>query len=361
MSNSGVDHQRMILPNRADGYKQEEGILVNTVYFDIGMFPAHAALYSTTEDLYLWDQALYTTELVSQESLDAIFTPHSATNWAGCENTYGYGWSIGEQFGYEVVGHSGSIFGFTTYIHRFAQEDICIIILSNFHNEIVNIRSLRDSLSTMIRSRINPIINPMLVAHWTLDETQGDTANDSVGNNDANLFGDPVWQPNGGKIDGALAFDGTDDYISTSFILNPRLEPFSVFAWIKADINKVHKIISQKDMENLLYTNFEGKLITSAWASDIRKYIISQEKITPGQWHHVGLVWDGLIKSIYLDGVEVAQTLVTDEPLEYFSYDTGLHIGASWSVQTNFFSGLIDDVRLYNAALSPEEIAALAQ
>jgi len=143
--------------------------------------------------------------------------------------------------------------------------------------------------------------------------------------------------------------------------LNPRLEPFSVFAWIKADINKVHNIISQKDMENLLYTNFEGKLITSAWASDIRKYIISQEKITPGQWHHVGLVWDGLIKSIYLDGVEVAQTLVTDEPLEYFSYDTGLHIGASWSVQTNFFSGLIDDVRLYNAALSPEEIAALAQ
>ena len=200
-----------------------------------------------------------------------------------------------------------------------------------------------------------------LAAHWKLDESEGTTAYDSISTNYATLFGDPIWQPNDGVIDGALALDGTDDYISIPFILHPRFDSFSLFAWIKVDANKVQNIFSQKNIDNLLYTNLSGKLVTSSWASDVRKFIMSQETITLGQWHHVGLVFDGRLKSIYLDGVEVAQATVLDAPAGYFYGDTGLHIGASWSVQTDFFSGLIDDVRLYNAALNVEDIEALIQ
>jgi len=200
-----------------------------------------------------------------------------------------------------------------------------------------------------------------LIAHWKLDEIGGIVANDSIGNNVANLFGDPVWQPDGGVVNGCLAFDGIDDYVSTPSILDPRLEPFSMFAWIKGDLNEYQVIISEKSTGNLLAVDTKGFVIMSAWSSDYGEFIYSDEKITFGQWHHVGLLWDGNIKSMYLDGIEVAQTTVTDEPAAGVHGNTGFTIGASWSSKTNFFSGLIDDVRIYNQALSAEEIAVLAQ
>jgi len=70
-------------------------------------------------------------------------------------------------------------------------------------------------------------------AQWKLDEEAGDIAYDSVGGHDATLHGEPLWQPAGGRFDGALEFDGTDDYISTPFVLNPAIGSFSAFAWMK--------------------------------------------------------------------------------------------------------------------------------
>ena len=70
------------------------------------------------------------------------------------------------------------------------------------------------------------------MAHWKLDETEGSITQDSAGDKDGTLNGNPIWQPDGGKIDGALQLDGDGDYISTPFVLNPASGPFSVFAWI---------------------------------------------------------------------------------------------------------------------------------
>ena len=72
-----------------------------------------------------------------------------------------------------------------------------------------------------------------LIAHWKLDETDGLTAHDNLGDNDGTLMGAPVWQPEAGIIDGALALDGVDDYVVVNRIFNPSHGPFSVFAWIK--------------------------------------------------------------------------------------------------------------------------------
>jgi len=60
-----------------------------------------------------------------------------------------------------------------------------------------------------------------LVAHWPLDETRGTTAGDVVGGNDGTLHGDPVWQAATPRPGGALQFDGTDDFITTGFVLDP--------------------------------------------------------------------------------------------------------------------------------------------
>jgi len=85
-----------------------------------------------------------------------------------------------------------------------------------------------------------------MIAHWKLDEAEGDIAYDSVANCDGTLSGGPVWQPGDGMVDGALQFDGVNDYVSTEFVLNPSDGTFSVFAWIKGGAPG-QLIISQLD------------------------------------------------------------------------------------------------------------------
>jgi hypothetical protein len=82
--------------------------------------------------------------------------------------------------------------------------------------------------------------------------------------------------------------------------------------------------------------------------------------VTDGQWRHVGLVWDGSRRYLYVDGAEVAKDAGTLAPLP--SSDGGLHTGAGKNLEAgSFWSGLIDDLRFYNQALSAEEIEKLAR
>ena len=66
--------------------------------------------------------------------------------------------------------------------------------------------------------------SPGLIAHWKLDETEGMVAYDSIGDNHGALNGDPNWQPDAGKVAGALQFDGIDDYVNVEAVLNPAKE-----------------------------------------------------------------------------------------------------------------------------------------
>jgi len=88
--------------------------------------------------------------------------------------------------------------------------------------------------------------------------------------------------------------------------------------------------------------------------------LVSESVITDIQWHHVGLVWDGSYRALYVDGIEVAKDKNAQNPLN--STEGGLYIGASKDLDPiSFFIGLIDDVRIYNQALTADEIAILAQ
>ena len=80
-------------------------------------------LYSTVEDLYRWDRALYNEKLLSKSSLDKMFTPF--------KENYGYGWSTRPFSDHKRLSHGGGINGFSTYISRFVDDDVCIIVLSN--------------------------------------------------------------------------------------------------------------------------------------------------------------------------------------------------------------------------------------
>jgi hypothetical protein len=105
--------------------------------------------------------------------------------------------------------------------------------------------------------------------------------------------------------------------------------------------------------------DLEGNL-ASAFI-DAHHFLVSQIGIVDGQWHHVGLVWDAesVTRSLNIDGVEVARdTPIIFTPPAYAEH----RIGASWGLHsTCFWSGLIDDVRIYEGALSAEEIANLVK
>ena len=86
--------------------------------------------------------------------------------------------------------------------------------------------------------------------------------------------------------------------------------------------------------------------------------LVSETWITDGNWHHIGCVWDGSHRTLYVDDVVVAE----DVQKNLAGSNNGLYIGADKNLGAGtFFSGLIDDVRIYNVALFPVQIAALAQ
>lgn len=201
-----------------------------------------------------------------------------------------------------------------------------------------------------------------LIAHRELDETDGSIAYDSVGSYDGDLHGGPLWQPSGGKEGGALQFDGANDYVSTPFILDPAKGSFSAFAWVKSNA-RGQVIISQNDGTGTrwLWTDPSYGRLTSWLIHPPFGPLMSGTTITDGQWHHVGLIYDfeGLKRYLYVDGTEVAKD---SDFVGGVGSDGGLYIGADKTLNAgSFFSGLIDDVRIYNQPLSAEEIAALAQ
>ncbi|MHC4750173.1 MAG: LamG domain-containing protein [Planctomycetota bacterium] len=203
-----------------------------------------------------------------------------------------------------------------------------------------------------------------LVAHWKLDETEGTIAHDSVGDNDG-FIGGPVCQPTDGKVDGALEFDGTYDFVSTLFVLDPAKGSFSVFAWIKG-CSPGQVVISQMDGNGTGQTWLgadpsNGTLTTALTdGSALTKPLVSEFVITDGQWHHIGVVLNGSRRYLYADGVEIAKDIDALEGLQVS--DGGLYFGVGKDFDAaSCFSGLIDDVRIYDVALSTKEIEELVR
>ena len=192
-----------------------------------------------------------------------------------------------------------------------------------------------------------------LIAHWKLDETEGTAAHNAAGDPayNATLYGDPSWQPDGGRIGGALAFDGKDDRVSSPFVVDPAQGPFSVFAWVKGGAPG-QMILSQASGANWLMASSPGGLLMTDLKSAGRqgKLLTSTTVVTDGAWHRVGLTWDGSNRILYVDDVEVAK----DTQLNLAGGGPGLYIGAGSKLAVGtFWSGLIDDVRIYDRVVKP--------
>jgi CubicO group peptidase (beta-lactamase class C family) len=130
MKNSGYDHWGTVLSKRATGYRRTPRGYETAPYLDMSIPYAAGSLYSTAEDLFLWDQALYGDKILSAHSKELMFKPNL--------NNYGYGFSITKatlapptKLEVPVIQHSGGIHGFSTRIVRMVTEKRLIVLLDN--------------------------------------------------------------------------------------------------------------------------------------------------------------------------------------------------------------------------------------
>src|SRR5262249_17525533 len=101
---------------------------------------AAGSLYSSAEDLLVWDQALCTNKLLTQRSRDDMFTPF--------KSNYAYGWSVGKRFDHASISHGGDIYGFSAQITRFPDDRVTVIVLSNIQGASTG--KVADALSAIV-------------------------------------------------------------------------------------------------------------------------------------------------------------------------------------------------------------------
>jgi CubicO group peptidase (beta-lactamase class C family) len=140
MKNSGYDHWHTILPNRASGYSKQGNEIRNADYLDMSQPHAAGALYSTVDDLHLWDRSLYTDKVLPQAVRDRMFTP--------VKSGYAFGWTIGNLAGRKVIGHGGGIDGFSTMIMRMPDDRSVVIVLSNLQQ--ANAQAVATGLASIL-------------------------------------------------------------------------------------------------------------------------------------------------------------------------------------------------------------------
>lgn len=207
-----------------------------------------------------------------------------------------------------------------------------------------------------------------LVGYWKFDEMSGTTAYDSSGGGNNGIMYSSASTTTlttsiGCKSDGCLSLDGTDDYVNVSFNASVNSGATTVVAWVKYDTTgsgypplmtwgstypgSYYRYASTRP---LLYMN----------SGNYRYFNITGVTPYDNQWHFVVLVISGndqndiLNSKFYLDGSELAAASTANSNASYAK--SLLRIGRSTSY---YFKGLLDEVRLYNRALTASEIQAM--
>ena len=130
MKNTGYERPEKVIKQFASGYVLRNNELQKAQYRNMANAHASGALYSTVNDLYLLDRALYNNSLLSEKSRKLMATPYKGNLTCG--------WGVAEVFDHAMIGLMGEIDGYRANISRFLSDDICIIILSNIENTPLN-------------------------------------------------------------------------------------------------------------------------------------------------------------------------------------------------------------------------------
>ncbi|MDG6220590.1 MAG: LamG domain-containing protein [Candidatus Thermoplasmatota archaeon] len=191
---------------------------------------------------------------------------------------------------------------------------------------------------------------------WHLDDWEGSTAFDSSGNgNHGNLLpsyptNSPAWVA--GKIDGGLSFDGVDDYVEVPYspIFNVQNE-ISIEAWVSFSRTGFSEmLVYRQSAFRILKVSGPDRLRIDFFIGGGAK-TFNSNTITIGSWHYVAVTYDGSMMSAYIDGSLAGSAVQTG------ILDTNTNpIRFGKELTANLLNGTLDEVAIWDRALSPEEV-----
>ena len=200
---------------------------------------------------------------------------------------------------------------------------------------------------------------PGMVSWWPGDGN----ANDIVGDNDGTLMGGATFAP--GMVGQAFSFDGVDDYVNTGVNNLPDSTQGTVVMWVKPDIAEAREhvpISFGTEIARRLTINIDTRpgspdgRIAAKIGSSFTPPAVVTSAWSNGVWVLVAAVWQADTMSLYVNGVLMDQNNAAVQPM---SNPTVSNIGQFAFQSGEEFSGLIDELAIFNRALSDDEIKAI--
>lgn len=219
-----------------------------------------------------------------------------------------------------------------------------------------------------------------LVAWWKFDDGSGTSATDSTGNgNTGTLTNGPTWTT--GRKGGALYFDGTDDYVEVPYagIDFERTEAFTISVWaiwedylppgwwqaiigryivLPGPVGRGTLFAHMKNADTYNNANSMGVWLMSGVAYSHIIVGTPTNSFPPDVWTHAVMTYDGSSTAngvkVYKNGVSQTLTVYFDSITSTIKTNTNWRIGDDYA--DDFLKGNMDDLRIYNRALTPDEV-----
>ncbi|MBT3666306.1 MAG: hypothetical protein HN548_02415 [Opitutae bacterium] len=297
----------------------------------------------TTSDLSEQILKYLKPEITSQPQAQAVYADTNASFSVTAEGKYlTYQW---KKDGADLTGETNTSLNISDANATLHDGNYSVVVSNDFGS----VESWQNEILIYNSGPING-----LVAWWKFDEGSGTVAYDSSGNgHDLNLTNGPTWTT--GEIGGALSFDGVDDFVQTSVASNSL--PISISTWIYThDISGSHSIVDSDEAGQY------GHSLIIGYSPKNGNYQIgfhdgfvdTSHPASLNQWTHAVVLFDSKI-SFFADGIKNFEQIYQKGNLN----GTNFRIGRHSSNYSNFYAGLIDDVRIYDRALSAAEVQAL--
>ncbi len=233
---------------------------------------------------------------------------------------------------------------------------------------------VRESLQNYALYRMTPIAThrvkidtQSVVGMWGFDEGEGNIAKDSSGHhNDGTLVGNPEWAD--GKFGAALQFDGVDDYVDCGNAKVLHIPKGTMMAWMKVHTDKDSGLSAvtlpfgdsrrwEPPFRSLGLGAVQGEPVFWIAINAENKEFLSGA-LQLHRWHHIAITYDGLMRRGYIDGEEVFSYVFRGE-IEYSGAPSCVIGTRGKESPGEFFNGVIDEVAIFNEALSVDQIRAV--
>jgi CubicO group peptidase (beta-lactamase class C family) len=157
MGSTRIISEEDIVPNRTSGYRLVKGEWKNQEWVSPTFnSTADGAMYFNVPDLAKWDGALYTEKLIKKSSLDQMWTRFRLNDGKPNPGNYGFAWSIDEVNGHRIIQHGGAWQGFTTYIARYVDDGVTVVVLTNLDAGHSNPGKIAHAVGGLYDARLAP-------------------------------------------------------------------------------------------------------------------------------------------------------------------------------------------------------------